>query len=114
MGESTPTLYRNFVEPETGITNLFPYATEYIGGGSGRGGQRIEVTVYYGDVKEVKHIFFIGYSNKTSAKKILGGKPYLIFADEFNKAHDQFVKEVMTRIQAVGTKLIATSNGDGS
>ena len=112
VGESTPTLYRNFVEPETGITNLFPFITRYIGGGSGKGGQRIEVDVYYNGKKEVKKIFFIGYSNKTSAAKVLGGKPYMIFADEFNKAHEQFIKEVMTRVQSVGTKLIATSNGD--
>lgn len=110
-GESTPTLYRNFIEPETGITKLFPHMTKYFGGGSS-GGQRIEIEVPYGKDIEVKKVFFIGYSNKTSANKVLGGKPYLIFADEFNKAHDQFVKEVMTRIQAVGTKLIATSNGD--
>lgn len=112
VGESTPTLYRNFVEPETGITNLFPFITDYIGGGSGRGGQRIEISVYYNGKKEVKKIFFIGYNNKSAAKKILGGKPYMIFADEFNKAHPQFIKEVMTRVQSVGTKLIATSNGD--
>ena len=112
VGESTPTLYRNFVEPETGITNLFPFITDYIGGGSGKGGQRIEVDVYYEGKKEVKKIFFIGYNNKSAAKKILGGKPYMIFADEFNKAHEQFIKEVMTRVQSVGTKLIATSNGD--
>ena len=112
VGESTPTLYRNFVEPETGITNLFPYITEYIGGGSGKGGQRIEVSVWYDGKKETKKIFFIGYNNKSAAKKILGGKPYMIFADEFNKAHEQFIKEVMTRVQSVGTKLIATSNGD--
>ena len=111
VGESTPTLYRNFVEPETGITSLFPYITDYVAGG-GKGGQRIDVQVYYDGKLEVKHIFFLGYSNKTAAKKVLGGKPYMIFADEFNKAHDQFVKEVITRITAVGTKLIATSNGD--
>lgn len=112
VGESTPTLYRNFVEPQTGITNLFPFVTTYIGGGSGKGGQRIEVDVYYNGKKEVKKIFFLGYNNVSSAKKILGGKPYMIFADEFNKAHEQFIKEVMTRVQSVGTKLIATSNGD--
>ncbi len=110
-GESTPTLYRNFVEPETGITKLFPHMTKYFGGGSS-GGQRIEIDAYYNGVKETKKLFFIGYSNTTAANKILGGKPYLIFADEMNKAHDRFIQEVFTRVQAVGTKLIATSNGD--
>ena len=109
-GESTPTLYRNFVEPETSVTKLFPYVAKYIGGQ--RGGERIEVMVNYGGVIEVKKIFFIGYSNKTSSNKVLGGKPYLIFADEFNKAHDEFVKAVFTRVQSVPTKLIATCNGD--
>lgn len=110
-GESTNTLYRNFIEPETGITKLFPFVAEYIGGGSS-GGQRIEVKVNYNGKIETKKIFFIGYSNKNSEQKVLGSKPYMIFADEINKAHDQFIKGVMTRITSVGTKLIATSNGD--
>lgn len=109
-GESTPTLYRNFVEPETSITKLFPYVAQYVGGQ--RGGERIEVRVPYGNVVDIKKIFFIGYTNKTSSNKVLGGKPYLIFADEFNKAHDEFVKAVFTRVQSVPTKLIATCNGD--
>jgi hypothetical protein len=110
-GESTNTLYRNFIEPETGITKLFPYVAKYIGSGSS-GGQRVEVMVNYNGHIEVKKIFFVGYTTKNSEGKVLGSKPYMIFADEFNKAHDSFVKAVMTRITAVGTKLIATSNGD--
>jgi len=110
-GESTNTLYRNFIEPETGVTKLFPTVVKYVGGGSA-GGQRLEVNAYYDGYLEVKKIFFVGYKNKDSETKILGSKPYLVFADEFNKAHDQFVKAIMTRVASVGTKLIATSNGD--
>ena len=110
-GESTNTLYRNFIEPETGVTKLFPYITEYVGGGSS-GGQRLEVKVAYGDVLETKKIFFVGYKTVNSEQKILGSKPYMIMADEFNKAHDQFVRACVTRVASVGTKLIATSNGD--
>ena len=109
-GESTPTLYRNFVEPETSITKLFPYVANYVGGQ--RGGERIEVVVPYDNRRETKKIFFIGFNNKSAGNKILGGKPYLIFIDEINKAHDQFLKETFTRIQAVGARLIATTNGD--
>jgi len=109
-GESTPTLYRNFVEPETGVTRLFPNV-RHVGGGS-EGGQRIEVDVSYEGVVETKKIFFVGYQNKNSAQKVLGSKPYMIFADEFNIAHENFVRAVFTRIASVGTKLIATSNGD--
>ena len=109
-GESTNTLYRNFIEPDTGITNLFPN-TRYVGGGSS-GGQRIEVDVSYNGKVETKKVFFIGYKNTDSSSKVLGAKPYMIFADEFNIAHENFVKAVFTRVASVGTKLIATSNGD--
>jgi len=109
-GESTPTLYRNFVEPDTAVTRLFPNV-RHIGGGS-EGGQRIEVDVSYEGEIETKKVFFVGYHNKNSAQKVLGSKPYMIFADEFNIAHKNFVQAVFTRVASVGTKLIATSNGD--
>lgn len=110
LGESTNTLYRNFIVPDTGITKLFPNC-QYIGGGSS-GGQRVEVAVWHEERKELKSIYFMGYTNKGSETKVLGSKPYMIMADEFNKAHDEMVKAVMTRVTAVGTKLMATSNGD--
>lgn len=110
-GESTPTLYRNFIEPETSITKLFPHMCKHVGGGSG-GGQRIEVHVSYNGKIEVKKIFFVGYSDKTSGNKILGSTPYLLMADEVNKANDQFVKDMMTRVTSAGTRIIATTNGD--
>ena len=110
LGESTNTLYRNFIVPDVGITKLFPNCV-YVGGGSS-GGQRVEVEVWYGEVREIKSIYFLGYSNKGSETKVLGSKPYFIMADEFNKAHDEMVRAVMTRITSVGTKFMATSNGD--
>lgn len=114
-GESTNTLYRNFVEKDVGITKLFPYMTKYVADNK-RGGERIEVIVPYNidgeDEYEIKKIYFIGYTTINSENKLLGGKPYMVIADEINKAHDQFVKQIFTRVMATNCKLLATSNGD--
>lgn len=114
-GESTNTLYRNFVEKDTGITKMFPHMTRYVGD-TRRGGERIEITVPYDidgkRVYEVKKMYFVGYSTVASENKLLGNKPFMIICDEFNKAHESFVRQVFTRVASTGCKLLATSNGD--
>lgn len=110
-GESSGTLYRNFVDKETSITKLFKGAVRHIGG-SQKGGERIEIDVAYGDFVETKNVYMVGYKTIASEDKILGGSPYLMLLDEANKAHPNFIKQAITRVGSVGMKLIATSNGD--
>ncbi len=110
-GESSGTLYRNFIDKETSITKLFKGAVRHIGG-SQRGGERIEIDVPYGNEIETKNVYMVGYKTIASEDKILGGSPYLMLLDECNKAHDNFIKQAVTRVSSVGMKLIATSNGD--
>ena len=114
-GESTNTIYRNFVEKETSITKVFPYMTEYIGD-TKRGGERIEVIVPYEEngktIFETKKLYFVGYKTIASEEKLLGSDPFMIIADEINKAHDTFVTQIFTRVAATGCKLLATTNGD--
>jgi hypothetical protein len=110
-GESSGTLYRNFIDKETSITKLFKGAVRHVGG-SQRGGERIEIDVAYGDYVETKNVYMVGYKTIASEDKILGGSPYLMLLDEANKAHPNFIKQAITRVASVGMKLIATSNGD--
>ena len=114
-GSDTNTIYRNFVEKDTSITNQFPFISKYVGDNQ-RGGERIEVIVPYEidgrTVYEAKKIYFVGYSTINSENKLLGGKPFMIVADEINKAHSSFIKQIFTRVNATGCRLLATSNGD--
>ena len=104
VGESIGSLERNIIKSDNGIEELFGPMIEYKG--SGKGGSRVEIK------GTNKAIYLVSYRDRSAYKKILGSTSGGFFVDEINKAHEDFISELFTRIARDTSFLICTSNGD--
>ncbi len=114
IGTTTPVLERTIIDNPLSFYNKHKYTVDSNGRKvqvmkylkSGKGGSRIE----WRTPKGIKRIYFAGFDNKARFKQILGMTLYGIWCDEIQTAHEDFIRELFTRLARDSGFLYTTSN----